>query len=136
MWRQRLESCLRDSTGPAAALVANMLPGMFTDSVAEDVPLELSAIMAEFHPIGFRVMSRSSAEMDTTELLPRVDAPTLLLWGDDDRRSPIGVAEQLSAAIPAAESTIIQQAGHVSNMEQPVAFNAHVRRFCQGRDAA
>lgn len=136
VWRQRLEACLCDSTGPPAALVAKMLPGMFTDSVAEDVPPELSAIMAEFHPVGFRVMSRSSAEMDTRELLPRVDAPTLVLWGDDDRRSPMQVAEQLYGAIPGAELAIIRQAGHVSNMEQPAAFNAHVRRFCLGRDTA
>jgi pimeloyl-ACP methyl ester carboxylesterase len=60
----------------------------------------------------------------------------LVLWGDDDRRSPIHVAEQLHAAIPGAELAIIQQAGHVSNMEQPEAFNAYVRRFCLGRDAA
>jgi pimeloyl-ACP methyl ester carboxylesterase len=46
------------------------------------------------------------------------------------------IAEQLHTAIPSAELAIIPKAGHVSNMEQPEAFNAHVRRFCLGRDAA
>jgi pimeloyl-ACP methyl ester carboxylesterase len=81
-------------------------------------------------------MSRSSAETDTRDLLPAIDVPTLVLWGDDDRRSPVGVAHNLHDAIPAAELAIIPGAGHVSNMEQPEAFNAHVRRFCLARGAA
>ena len=81
-------------------------------------------------------MSLSSAEIDTRDLLPRIDVPTLLLWGDDDRRSPMDVAEQLHAAIPGAELAIIPNAGHVSNMEQPEAFNRLIRRFCSKRDAA
>jgi hypothetical protein len=32
--------------------------------------------------------------------------------------------------IPGAELAIIPEAGHLSNMEQPEVFNAHVRRFC------
>ena len=135
-WTERLETCLRFSTGPPESLVAALLPGMFTDGVAEYARTELSAIMSEFHPVGFRVMSRSSAEMDTRDLLPRIDAPTLLLWGDDDRRSPIHVAEQLHATIPGSELELIPNAGHISNMEQPVAFNDHVRHFCLKRDAA
>ena len=39
--------------------------------------------------------------------------PTLLLWGDLDRRSPVHVAEQLHAAIPGAELAIIRDAGHL-----------------------
>ena len=133
--RERLETCLCDSTGPIETLVAKLLPGMFTAGVPVEVREELSAILSEFHPVGFRVMSRSSASMDTRTLLPRIDVPALVLWGDDDRRSPIHIAEQLRTAIPNAELAIISEAGHVSNMEQPDAFNAHVRRFCLEREA-
>jgi pimeloyl-ACP methyl ester carboxylesterase len=135
-WRERLETCLRESTEPADTLVAKLLPGMFTDGVPQEVREELAAIMSEFHPAGFRLMSRSSAEMDTRDLLPRIGVPTLVLWGDDDRRSPMHVAEQLHTAIPDAEIAVIPDAGHVSNMEQPDAFNAHVRHFCLRHDAA
>jgi pimeloyl-ACP methyl ester carboxylesterase len=134
-WRERLQNCLRASTGPSDELVASLLPGMFTDGVPDDARLELSVIMSSFHPIGFRAMARSSAEMDTRELLPRIAVPTLLLWGDEDHRSPTYIAEQLRTSIPSAELAIIPKAGHVSNMEQPEAFNAQVRRFCLRRDA-
>jgi pimeloyl-ACP methyl ester carboxylesterase len=75
-------------------------------------------------------MAKALAESDTTDLLPTIDVPTLLLWGDDDRRSPFDVAEGFRSAIPDAELEVIPRAGHVSNMEQPEAFDAHVRRFC------
>lgn len=81
-------------------------------------------------PPGFRLMAMSSAEMDTRQLLPKLDVPTLLLWGDHDRRCPLHVAEQFHLAIPTAELAIIPNAGHMSNMEQPDTFNTHVRRFC------
>jgi pimeloyl-ACP methyl ester carboxylesterase len=135
VWKERLATCLLDATGPSDALVAKFLPGLFTDAAPQDLREEMSAIISEFHPIGFRLMSLSSAEMDTRNLLPRIDVPTLLLWGDDDRRSPMYVAEAFQAAIPGAELAIIPNAGHMSNMEQPDAFNAHVRRFCLERDA-
>ena len=135
VWRDRLETCLRDSSGLPSSVVARLMPGMFTEGVSDNVRLELSAIMSEFHPVGFRVMSRSSAEMDTREILSRLSVPTLLLWGDEDRRSPMHIAQQMHAAIPSSELAIIPKAGHVSNMEQPEAFNAHVRRFCTAQRA-
>jgi pimeloyl-ACP methyl ester carboxylesterase len=129
-WKQRLATCLADADGPPEALVAKMLPGMFSDAGPSDVRDELAGIMREFHPIGFRLMAMSSAEVDTRDLLSSIHVPTLLLWGADDRRSPVDVAEQFRAMIPRAELAIIPNAGHVSNMEQPDAFNAHVRRRC------
>jgi pimeloyl-ACP methyl ester carboxylesterase len=130
VWTERLAGCLAAAAGPPGAVVAKFLPGMFSDRVPEVVRKDLSAIISEFHPVGFRLMSLSSAEMDTRDLLPSIRVPTLLLWGEQDRRSPIHVAEQFHAAIPGAELAIIPAAGHLINMEQPEAFNLHVCRFC------
>lgn len=136
IWKERLAGCLLDAERPPEALVARFVPGVFTDAAPRSLRDAFSAIVSEFHPIGFRLMALSSAEMDTRDLLPRIAVPTLVLWGEDDRRSPIHVAEQLSSAIPGAELAIIPDAGHLSNMEQPDAFNAYVRRFCLQHDAA
>jgi pimeloyl-ACP methyl ester carboxylesterase len=130
-YKERLATCLLDATGPPEALVAKFLPGVFTDAAPQALREEFAAIVSEFHPVGFRLMSLSSAEMDTRTLLTAIDVPTLVLWGDDDRRSPMRIAKELSAAIPRAELVIIPNAGHLSNMEQFEAFNAHVRRFCR-----
>jgi pimeloyl-ACP methyl ester carboxylesterase len=130
LWKERLAACLKDANGPPEALVAKFVPGVFTDAAPQHLREEFSAIVSDFHPVGFRLMSLSSAQVDTRDLLPSIDVATLVLWGDDDRRSPLHVAEQFHAAIPGAELAIIPNAGHLSNMEQPDVFNGHVRRFC------
>ena len=104
--------------------------GVFTEDAAPALREQLSTIVRDYHPAGFRLMAASSAEVDTRDLLPRLALSTLLLWGDADRRSPTVVAEQFRTAIPNAELMIIPNAGHLSNMEQPNLFNTHVRRFC------
>ena len=112
-WRHRLAGCLLDAAGPAATVVAKFLPGMFTNAAAPALREEFAAIVSEFHPHGFRLMSLSSAEMDTRALLPTIEAPTLVLWGEDDRRSPHHVARQLQAAIPGAELRVLDGHGHI-----------------------
>lgn len=126
----RLARCEDDSRLPTDAFTPRWVPEMFTERASGALRQELSAIMAGFHPAGFRLMARALAETDTRAMLPAIAVPALVLWGDDDRRSPIGIAEQLRDAIPGAELAVIANAGHISNMEQPDVFNAHVRRFC------
>ena len=130
VWTERLARCLADAAGPPEAVAAKFVPGVFTATASDELRAEFSAIVSEFHPVGFRLMALSSAEVDTRDLLSRIATPTLVLWGDDDRRSPIQVAHQLAHAIPNAKLAVISNAGHLSNMEQPEVFNAHVRRFC------
>jgi pimeloyl-ACP methyl ester carboxylesterase len=45
-------------------------------------------------------MAKSLAESDTSELLATIDAPTLFLWGNGDRRSPLSIAEQFRTPFP------------------------------------
>lgn len=130
VWTAHLANCLADSAGPPEADCAKFVPGVFTAGASDELRAEFAAIVSGFHPVGFRLISLSSADMDTRDPLPRIAVPTLVMWGDDDRRSPIHVAEQLAGAIPKAELAIIPHAGHLSNMEQPDVLNAKVRCFC------
>ena len=127
---QRLARCELDSHLPPDEFVPRWVPEMFTSSASPRLLAELSAIFADFHPHAFRQMARSLGDTDTTRLLPQIHSRTLVLWGEDDRRSPLSIAEQLYHAIPDAELQVIPRAGHVSNMERPDAFNTHVRAFC------
>jgi len=128
--KKRLERCFLESSLPPEELVARWVPEFFTVAASHDLKEEMSAVVCDFHPLGFRLMAKSLADTDTTDLLPKIGVPTLVLWGDDDQRSPMNIAEQLRNAIPNAELAVIANAGHVSNMEQPEEFNAQVRRFC------
>jgi pimeloyl-ACP methyl ester carboxylesterase len=127
---ERLATCLRDSSLPAGELVPKYLPAMHSESATQEVREELANIMSAFHPLGFRMMARSSAHSDTRDLLPGIRVPTLLVWGEADARSPLSVAQQFHRAIPNARLAIISGAGHLSNFEAPAQFNAAVRDFC------
>ena len=127
---QRLARCEHESRLPADEFAARWVAEMFTNAASPDLLTEMSGIIADFHPLGFRLMARSLAETDTTDVLPTVTAPTLVLWGDEDRRSSMSIAEQLRDAIPNARLAVIADAGHVSNMQQPEKFNVHVSDFC------
>jgi pimeloyl-ACP methyl ester carboxylesterase len=71
------------------------------------------------------------ADADQRDLLPRVAAPTLLIWGELDVRSPLRVACQFQQEIPDTKLVVIPSAGHVSNLEEPELFDEAVREFCR-----
>jgi len=86
---ERLAKCLRDSLLRANELVPKYLPGMHSKSAPQEVRKRLADIMSAFHPVGFRLIARSSWQSDTRDLLPMIRVPTLLVWGEEDARSPI-----------------------------------------------
>jgi pimeloyl-ACP methyl ester carboxylesterase len=90
------------------------------------------ASMRAFHPAGFRAMARASAE-DLRGALPHITVPTLLIYGDQDVRAPLSVAEDLQAAIPGSALVVLPGTGHVCNIEAPEAFNDAVRNFLRTR---
>ena len=130
----RLAGCLRESKLPPEEWVRDWLPGLLSDGAPGKLREEVVALMSEFHPAGYRAMALALADSDTRDLLPRIAVPTLLLWGEDDRRAPLSVAEQLRAAIPGAELVAIPDAGHESNLERPDPFNEAVADFCSSVD--
>jgi len=89
--------------------------------------------MSDFHPVGFRAMSRALVP-DFTDALSRIDVPTLLIWGDDDKRAPLRIGQMMRDRIRDARLVVIPGAGHASNMEQAERFNTEVREFIIGLD--
>jgi pimeloyl-ACP methyl ester carboxylesterase len=108
------------------------LPGLFAGDPPPDVVPLLEDMAAAVRPVSLRTQLWAMAEADTRDLLPRIAVPTLLIWGELDERSPLGVARQFEEAIPDAELVVIARCGHVSNLERPQEFNETVRRFCRG----
>jgi pimeloyl-ACP methyl ester carboxylesterase len=71
---------------------------------------------------------RQIAEADeayTDEIEPRyaeVDIPTLVVWGREDRWIPPDRAERLAAMIPGARLALVADAGHLVQLDKPVAL--------------
>lgn len=127
--RERLEVSLRFSELSSAEFADAMLPDMFSRGVAPDRAARFAASVADFDPDGFRTMARASAEADLRDVLPLVDVPTLLLYGDRDVRAPREVAVALQAGIAGSRLVMLPGVGHVNCVEDPVRFNREVRAF-------
>lgn len=126
---QRLERALRECEKPPDEFIPGWIPELLTDSAPAELVEEVAMVMAGFHPAGCRTMARAFAEADLRYVLPLIDVPTLLLYGDADVRSPLTVAEDLRARIAGSQLVVMPGVGHLSNVEAPARFNAEVRRF-------
>jgi pimeloyl-ACP methyl ester carboxylesterase len=71
----------------------------------------------------------ASTREDRGARIEAIAAPTLVVASDGDRLYPAALAEAMSRRIPGARLALIRGAGHLSNLEQPEAFNAVVLGF-------
>jgi pimeloyl-ACP methyl ester carboxylesterase len=106
------------------------LPGLFASGPPRQYISLLEEIAADVRRETLRGML-SMVDVDLRKLLPEIEVPTLLIWGDQDARSPLRVARQFQQGIPGATLVVIPRAGHMSNLEQPERFNQAVRTFCR-----
>ena len=67
----------------------------------------------------------------TEEQVRSVKAPTLIVWGKyDELANPAG-ADRLAHTIPGSRKVIIDNCGHMPQIEQADEFNRVVRKFLQ-----
>ena len=66
---------------------------------------------------------------DSSDLLPNISVPTLLVVGDQDVITPPAESQSMAAAIPNATLVEVSGAGHLSNLENPDAFTGAIRDF-------
>ncbi|MGI9204049.1 MAG: alpha/beta fold hydrolase [Woeseiaceae bacterium] len=71
----------------------------------------------------------------TEEEMRQIEVPTLVVWGAEDKVFPVENAHRLAADIDGAEIHIIDNAGHLPQIEQPSAFLATVLPFLQTQRA-
>jgi len=127
---QRKQQMLNRVVLPGDQFAKEWIPTLLTESAAEDVVDELSTILSEFHPAGqLALLNAGFAEHDVRDVLPRIEVPTLLLYGEKDVRSPRDVGEEMHARIAGSKLVFISGVGHMIDMEAPDQFNSEVRDF-------
>lgn len=75
---------------------------------------------------GLRVLANRS---ETCSTLSEINIPTLIICGREDEVTPLIQSEFMNTNIKRAIIEIIDNAGHVSNLEQPQEFNKHLSKF-------
>jgi 3-oxoadipate enol-lactonase len=72
-----------------------------------------------------------AARMDTTNTLDEIKAPTLVIVGEDDTVTPPIAAQTIHEGISGSGMVTIAMAGHLSNLENPDAYNRALLAFLE-----
>lgn len=70
-----------------------------------------------------------STRPDSIADLATIDVPTAVIVGEADAITPLANSKTLADAIPGASLSVIPDAGHISNIEAPEAFEKAIRAW-------
>lgn len=95
---------------------------------------EVIETMARIDPAAYRIGSEAVWLADQRERVRAIDVPTLILCGEEDQPTPPELSRELQEMVAKARFEVIGGAGHLTNLEQPAAFNRIVERFVRDLD--
>lgn len=117
----------------AASVVATMLPKLLGETTRRTHP----QIEETVREIGSRRSSETLIQAiralrdrpDSTPVLAKISCPTLVIGGNEDEITSPDVMAKMAAQISGARHQTIENAGHLSSLEQPEQWNQKVRKF-------
>jgi pimeloyl-ACP methyl ester carboxylesterase len=81
-----------------------------------------------------QIAEADEAYTDQVEpLYPTIDVPVLVAWGEQDAWIPVDRAHRLHELIPGSQLTLIDQGGHLIQLDQPEALTATLTRWLLGQ---
>ncbi len=116
-----------------APIAESMLPKMITERSAlanPDLSMAVENLIARQSPEAVAAAARGMAiRPDRTPMLATINVPVLVITGSADTLIPPAESEAMAVKIPDSEVVVIPDVAHLSNLEDPEAFNSAVRRF-------
>jgi 3-oxoadipate enol-lactonase len=117
----------------AAGVANDMLPKLLGETTHRERPAVVTRVRQMIEVNTAEGIAAAIGAMrdrpDSSPLLSRIDVPTLLVAGGEDTLIPPATAEEMAAAIAGAQLSIIADAGHLSNLENPRSFQMALRFF-------
>jgi 3-oxoadipate enol-lactonase len=77
----------------------------------------------------YNALAALASRPDSRPSLEDIEIPTLVIVGEHDAVTPVSDSETIIEAIHGAKLVVIPGAGHLSNLEQPEAFNTALIEF-------
>lgn len=122
------------------ALVEEMLPNLISDHTSANNQALVERLEREFlacPPASAQAALRGmAARPDRTELLKKINVPTLLVFGEADKVTNLETAGEMQELIGGSRLKVIPNAGHYSNLENPEAFNDVLCEFLENFEAS
>jgi 3-oxoadipate enol-lactonase len=114
------------------ALVESTLERWFTQPFREtrkDVMDRIGRAIRATPVEGYAGCCEAIAAIDVLERLKEIDVPALVIVGEHDHGTPPEMARQIHENLRGSELVVIPSAAHLSNIEQPEAFNRALTGF-------
>ena len=117
----------------ARAVAVEMVPKLLSRATREqrpDVAREVTEMIARQPVDGIVGALRALRDRpDSTAALAAIRVPTLVVAGDDDAIAPADGMKEMAGKNAGAKFVRVREAGHLTPLEQPQAFNAALRSF-------
>jgi 3-oxoadipate enol-lactonase len=95
-----------------------------------DVVKRIKETVRSTSPVGIcGTLLALAGRTDTTLSLPGIRVPTCIIVGEHDTITPRRLSEEMHGKIPDSEFHVISDAAHMSNLENPDAFNKYLIEF-------
>jgi pimeloyl-ACP methyl ester carboxylesterase len=122
---------------PERGLVGSVLPlAVGIGSMSPAFLRRLVTDAARAGPLTLLRAARDLLDADLRDELPRIAAPTLLVWGGRDPIVPVRHVRTFRSLIPDTRLVVLRDAWHVPMVEQPDAFSEAVSAFLAGDEPA
>jgi 3-oxoadipate enol-lactonase len=129
MWEERIHIASTRGLEPhVEPTIARWFTAPFREA-RPDVIDRVRAMIRSTPPQGYVGCCHAIAGLNLTDRLPEIDVPTLIVVGEEDPGTPVAASRLMQERIRGSELVILKAASHLSNLEQPEAFNQAVLHF-------
>ncbi|MBS1789822.1 MAG: alpha/beta fold hydrolase [Acidobacteria bacterium] len=115
------------------AITEKMVPRLLGETTLQTKPQiieKVKQMIQAAQPEGIaRALIGMAQRPDSTELLSKITCPTLVVVGNEDKLTPPSDAQTMNSAIGLSQLRIVNNAGHLPNLEEPLAFNRAIHEL-------
>jgi 3-oxoadipate enol-lactonase len=129
IWQERLDAVRGQGV---ASQVEVTMERWFTPSFLKSNPPILGIIRKQFLATpkeGYVGCIEAIRKLNHLDRLSEIRIPTLIMVGEDDPGTPVAASEAMHEKISNSKLVILPSARHLSNVEQPEAFNSNLLTF-------
>lgn len=120
----------------SAAIADAVLPKLVGETTHKQRPELLARLreaIARNPPRGIAdALAGLAARADSRPTLREIRVPTLIVCGAEDAITPVAESEAMASGIAGSRLEVVPQAGHLSSLENPEAWNGVVGKFLKG----
>ncbi len=129
IWEGRIKTAAEHGMEP---LVEPTLQRWFTEpfyQANKAMMIRVGQMIRQTSPAGYIGCCKAISKLNVTDRLGTIRCPVQIVVGEQDVGTPVAMSQAIQKAIPGSELEVIASASHLSNLEQPTAFNRAITGF-------